>query len=46
MMIQVAGQDFFGLGGRLGSVSDRLGPAAATTLRPVALQLKGPDQPK
>ncbi len=46
MTIPVAGQDTFGLGGRLGSVSDKLGPAAATKLRPVALQLKGPNQPK
>jgi hypothetical protein len=46
MMVAVAGQETLGLGGRLGSVSDRFGPAAATKLRPVALQSKGPNQSK
>ncbi len=46
MMIPVAGHEILGLGGRIESFSDRFGPAAATKLRPVGLQSKGPSQPK
>jgi hypothetical protein len=46
MMIPVAGQEILGLGGRLGPFLDSFGPAAATKLRPVGLQSKGPNQPK
>ena len=37
-MITVTGKEIVGLGGRVGSVSDRFGPVAATKLQPVALQ--------
>jgi hypothetical protein len=46
IIISVVGREILGLGGHLGSVLDRFGPAAALKLRPVALQSKGPKQPK
>ncbi len=40
MMTPAAGQEILGLGGRLGSFSDRFELAAATKLRLVGLQSK------